>query len=147
MKKIFTLYIWFFYKHHVTIMPIRPTEKAVICHEQFKPSLDGTTYFFWWLTFKNSFRLVDSFLHYHDYSNATIWQMYAKDHFLDIGDFPNDVSIFKKYLKELRNIFQISDWLVRKAQDRWVNLVNYKYYCRYLLWSLWAIAGNGHNYL
>jgi hypothetical protein len=44
--------------------------------------------------------------------------MYAKDHFLDIGDFPNDVSIFKKYLKEIRNIFQISDWLVRKAQDR-----------------------------
>ena len=47
---------------------------------------------------------------------------------MDIGDYPNDLLTFKKYLKDLRSLFQIDDRFVKEAQDRYsIFLINFKF--------------------
>ena len=55
-------------------------------------------------------------------SNRTGWPTAEVGHFIDIGLYPVDFFFFKKYIPELRELFQLNTRLVDEAKRRFVEI-------------------------
>jgi hypothetical protein len=54
----------------------------------------------------------------HNYSDASVWAAYKTLHLIDIGPYPNDVSLYHKHMAELKQMFAFNSRTLGFAQSR-----------------------------